>query len=174
MRHLNLITRTLLIIFLYAGVINQTFSQTGKAIGPYKITSSSKLSPKVSTTAKLFMVIAYLETKPNYKEGMSKEEFLNSMLAGVEAKSVPALKKYFGTVYDYHKQNMHPDEVYQKTDDKAFIAVYNDLVGLYKPKMSKPEFKRVVGLESLDNVRTKPWWINWLRKVIDFIDDNWK
>ena len=78
------------------------------------------------------------------------------MFTGFEAKSAPALKKYFQTVYGYHKQNMHPDDVYQKADEKTFITVYNDLVSLYKPKMTKAEFERVVGLEFFDTMRYKP------------------
>lgn len=175
MRHLNWIARILLFLFLYAGVISPSFSQKEKSTGPQKITATSKMNPKVSTVAKLYMVIAYLETKPNYKEGMSEEEFLNSMFTGFKAQSEPALRKYFRVVYGYHKQNMHPDDVYLKADERAFIAVYNDLVSLYKPQMTKAEFRRVAGLESSDHLIKErgPWWFNLLRKLLDWIDDHW-
>lgn len=175
MRHINLITRALLFIFLFAGVINPSFSQKAKVTGPQKITATSQMSPKVSTVAKLYMVIAYLETKPIYKDGMSQEEFLNSMFAGFHAQSEPALRKYFQVVYGYHKQNLTPDDVYLKADERAFVAVYNDFVSLHKSQMTKAEFKRVVGLEAIDNSKggRGPWWFNWLRKFIDWIDDHW-
>ena len=130
------------------------------------------MSPKVSTVAKLYMVIAYLETKPIYQEGMSQEEFLNAMFTGFHAQSEPALRKYFQVVYSYHKQNLNPDDVYLKTDERAFVAVYNDLVSLYKPQMTKEEFRRTAGLDATIGVRG-PWWFNWLRKIIDWIDDHW-
>jgi hypothetical protein len=155
--------------FLLLGTLNQNFGQTS---GPQRLQSNSKVTPKVQTIAKLYMVIGYLETKANYKEGISKEEFLNSMFKEYSSQSIPALRKYFGVVYDFHKQNLHPDDVYQKADDKAFLAINNDFVSLYKPTMTKSQFREILQIKTA--IGKKPIWINWIRKAIDLIDDNWK
>ncbi len=115
------------------------------------------------------MVIAYLETKPKYQQGMSEEDFMKSLFAGFHGQAEPALRKYFKVVYGYHKQNMTPHNVFQKADEKAFIAMYNDLAPLYKPKMTQAEFERVLGVESFDQTaktrESEPWWVDFLQKV---------
>ena len=72
---------------------------------------------------------------------------------------------------------MYPDLVYDRTDGRAFVNLINGLVSRIEPGMNQIEFENhlIDGYPAGGgNLLKKPRWVNWIRKAIDFIDDNWK
>ncbi|HEX8268808.1 MAG TPA: hypothetical protein VF581_02855 [Flavobacterium sp.] len=144
-----------LLLGLFAAVLF-----TGSAVAQYKTTD--KVPTSVSLTAKFHAVITYLETKELYRAGMSREEFVKVTTSCVEEKEIVEIfAPYMGKVYDYHTQKLSSDKVYDMVTGEDFVAMANRLRAYEETSGHTASLK-------------KPWWVNWLRKAIDFIDDNWK
>lgn len=130
------------------------------------------------TLAKYHAVITYLETKENYQPEMSKEDFINNCLAFLGCVKVPDFfKEYLAFIYEFHRLDVPADLVYDRTDGRAFVNLINGLVSRIEPGMNQIEFENhlIDGYPAGGgNLLKKPRWVNWIRKAIDFIDDNWK
>ncbi|MDO9001361.1 MAG: hypothetical protein Q7W45_16465 [Bacteroidota bacterium] len=136
------------------------------------------VSIKAQTLAKYHAVITFLETEANYKPEMTEEDFIKNCLAFLGCAKIPDfLKSYYGFIYEFHVSGVSSDTVYEKTDGRAFTEFANALIERIKPGMTQIEFENnlvegypVGGGDKLK----KPWWVNPIRKIIDWIDDNWK
>lgn len=144
-----------------------------KAIDPYV-----NVSINVQTLAKYHAVITFLETKENYEPEMTKENFIKNCLAFLGCAEIPDfLKNYYGFIFDFHASGVSSDKVYEKTDGRAFTNLSNALIERIKPGMTEIEFENhlIPGYPAGGGNRLKkPWWVNPIRKIIDWIDDNWK
>ena len=144
-----------LLLGLFAAVL---FS--GSATAQYNITE--KVPTSISLTAKFHAVITYLETKEMYTEGMSRDEFVNVTTSSVEEQEIVQIfSPYMGKIYDYHTQNLTPDKVYDLVTGEDFVEMANSMRSYELSSGHTASLK-------------KPRWFNWLRKVIDYIDDHWE
>lgn len=141
------------------------------------IDSMSKVSIRANTLGKYHMVITFLETKGNYQDGMTEADFKKNCLAFLGCvKYPPCFPDYLSEVYKFHVSGVDADTVYNKTDGRAFANLVNGLLERKKPGMTEIEFENhlIEGYPAGGgNLLKKPWWVNWIRKVIDLIDDNW-
>ncbi len=128
-----------------------------------KFSANSTITKSVKGWAKFHAVITLLESKAIYKSGMSQDEFVTSNLAGVDDLNLSKIvTPYLQTIYSYHTKGLSADDVYSMTTGEEFATLENQLVAYEKS---------VGGSSSLSS--KKPKWLNWLRKLIDLIDDNW-
>jgi hypothetical protein len=143
------------------------------------ITPTTQLQVSGRLAGKLHMVTTFLETKPFYSRGVSSDQFVKRALAQMEPAPTPAwLKTYLLRVYEYHAKGVSADVVYATDDGRAFTELYNAVAKTYKPGMTKEEFERQLIPGTTpgygDPRMRKPWWVNCVRKVVDWIDDHWK
>lgn len=138
----------------------------------------AKVCLKGKTLAKYHAVITFLETKENYKPEMTEDNFVKNCLSFLGCVKIPDFfKNYLLFIYQFHKAEVSADYVYDRTDGRAFTDLVNGLISRIEPGMNEIEFENhlVEGYPAGGgNLLKKPWWVNWIRKVIDFIDDNWK
>lgn len=109
---------------------------------------------------------------------MTKEDFIKNCLAFLGCAKIPDfITDYYGFIYDFHVAGANSDIVYEKTDGRAFTVLANGLIAKIKPGMTQIEYENSL-IEGYPagggDLRKKPWWVNPLRKIIDWIDDNWK
>lgn len=133
---------------------------------------------KGKTLAKYHAVITFLETKENYKPEMTQDDFVKNCLSFLGCVKIPDyLRDYLVFIYDFHKSDVSADYVYEKTDGRAFTEIVNSMIGKIEPGMTEIEFENhlIDGYPAGGgNMLKKPRWVNWIRKIIDFIDDHWK
>jgi hypothetical protein len=126
------------------------------------LTPTSKVPTSVSLIGKYHAVITYLETASYYKAGMTEDAFIRATTACIEEQELKDLfKPYMSKIYSYHTKKLTSDQVYDLTDGRVFSDTINGLIKFESNSGHVASAK-------------KPWWFNWLRKAIDFIDDNWK
>jgi hypothetical protein len=155
------------------------WTQTEKEGRILAITPSTELQVRGRLAGKLHMVITFLETKPFYSRGVSGDQFVKRALAQMEPAPTPVwLRTYLLQVYEYHVKGVSADVVYATDDGRAFSELYNAAARTYKPGMTKEEFERQLIPGTTpgygDPQMRKPWWVNCVRKIVDFIDDHWQ
>lgn len=137
-----------------------------------------KICIKVQTLGKYHAVITFLETKENYKPEMTEDDFIKNCLAFLGCVKIPQFfKDYLSFIYPFHVNDVNSDYVYDKTDGRAFTNLYNEMIKLIQPGMTQIEYENhlIPGYPAGGgNPLEKPKWVNWIRKVIDIIDDLWQ
>jgi len=138
-------------------MLNSTYGQND-----YKPTD--KIPTSISLISKFHSVITFLETKDFYKKGMSEEEFIDKTTSCLEDKELKKLfAPYMSQIFYYHENNFTSDKVYDSVKGDNFITLTNAL----ERYMEDPVIRKEMLLK-------KPKWFNYLRKIIDWIDDHWK
>lgn len=145
-----------------------SFGQSVSVSGVFK-------NQSVVTVGKLHGIISYLETKEYYTKGMSEKEFVNKIMAyqfdnGV---SPDFFKNYLTYIYKLHTLNGDDNKVYDSIDGKAFVDFTNGILKLYNNKMSKEDALMAIYTngDASKTVKPKNGWLNFARKIIDVIDD---
>jgi hypothetical protein len=158
----------------------------------------TKVSLSQTTVAKLYTTIAFLETKPNYKKGMTKSNFLKNCFDGVPDFPVATeFKEFLGYIYELHKTKRSSDEVYVLENGENYYKFHQSLRKDYvserstdenlrkfiffelPPNNSFPSGRKTtwdiffsVGTSSNNNIQEpKHGWLNLIRKIIVILDD---
>jgi hypothetical protein len=123
------------------------------------VSASSRVSTSIKLTAKFHAVITYLESKDYYKAGMSKDAFIKASTVGVtDVRLVECCTPYLTTIYTFHTKKLTADQVYDNVDGTDFANVINSVFA-YEKSSGNTFLTQKMG------------WLNWLRKLIDTIDD---
>jgi|GEM_PF-5192215 len=131
-------------------------------VNAQNLTADSKVPTSIKLIGKFHAVITYLETKDFYKSGVTEASFIKAVCANVDdIKVIEITTPYLKTIYSYHLNKLTSDQVYDKTTGEQYALMHNQLTSYIKTIGDKPSKLK------------KPKWFNWLRKLIDFIDDNW-
>jgi hypothetical protein len=128
-------------------------------VGNAQTFSQNKVTER---TFKFLNVIALLETKTQFEQSKSTEEFIVQMSKGVkDAKAIEILTPYLKVVYSMHQSRYTQDNAYDKINMDLYYNTFNNLSDYVK---NNPE--ALTGLNS-----SKSGFFNLLRKIIDLIDD---
>ena len=123
------------------------------------------------------MVVTVLETRDLYAETKSKDKFVTTLLELYgKSPATESLREYLGVVYDYHQKETNSDLIWQQENGEAFAKLLNQMSGLVKRGSSKEDIQKQLFPEvNFNNSQMKkPWWVNPIRKIVDYIDDHWK